>query len=624
MDTTKFIWQREGTPDELVPMLETLADEYPIFDHGRGMKLTFKKTPGKDMAVKTTKSRGEIVIEYTTVSAAARGIGNAMSGIYASEKAPFDTLGVMLDVSRNQVMLYDNIESWLRRMALCGQNLLMLYAENTYEIEDEPLFGYMRGGYSEEEIREIDDYASRLGIEVVGCIQALGHMRQTLRWLPYAKYRDTDSVMLADDKGTLDFIDKMISFWDRTLRSRRIHIGMDEAHDLGRGRHLDIHGYEKPLDILQRHLANVKGICKKHGLKPMMWSDMFFRLTNDEHAYWSEKFNPPKGLKTDPDVEQVYWDYYREDGRIYEEMIRRHRQLGAEPVMASGIYTWGKFWYDHGTTSRTVVPCIEACRKTGTRQIIFTMWGDDGAYCEYDSALAGIVYVSDLAFGDKNIDRTAIRFDVICGGDLKAHIAAGNLDTEFECNGRKYWTWAPALFWDDPLNGIGFDALRREDPKFEIKLLDHLDEQKYIVMQSLDRNGAGDMIHALNTINALQKKLELRAALESAYDSGDMVKLREVATELVPATIAAIREFDRSFREQWLRKSSPLGLEVIQSRNATMICRLEETALRINEYLTGMVGRIDEVEERLPSSIRGPLFPCRFFDYWTGGAVFVN
>ena len=77
---------------------------------------------------------------------------------------------------------------------------------------------------------------------------------------------------------------------------------------------------------------------------------------------------------------------------------------------------------------------------------------------------------------------------------------------------------------------------------------------------------------------------------------------------MIPAVIAAVREFDASFRAQWLDCAKPFGLEVIQGRNAMQIARLEEAALRIREYLDGDIDRIEELEARiLPGS------PCNWF-----------
>jgi ADP-ribosylglycohydrolase len=63
-----------------------------------------------------------------------------------------------------------------------GYNTLMLYTEDTFEIEDEPYFGYMRGRYTKEELSEIDAFAASLGIEVIPCMQTLAHLPAALRW----------------------------------------------------------------------------------------------------------------------------------------------------------------------------------------------------------------------------------------------------------------------------------------------------------------------------------------------------------------------------------------------------------------------------------------------------------
>ena len=47
----------------------------------------------------------------------------------------------------------------------------MLYKEDTYEVNEEPYFGYMRGRYSKAEMKQIDAFARSIGITVVPCIQ---------------------------------------------------------------------------------------------------------------------------------------------------------------------------------------------------------------------------------------------------------------------------------------------------------------------------------------------------------------------------------------------------------------------------------------------------------------------
>ena len=54
-----------------------------------------------------------------------------------------------------------------------GYNTLYIYTEDTYEVEDLPYFGYLRGAYTKEEVNEIVEFASGFGIEIVPSIQTL-------------------------------------------------------------------------------------------------------------------------------------------------------------------------------------------------------------------------------------------------------------------------------------------------------------------------------------------------------------------------------------------------------------------------------------------------------------------
>ena len=600
---SRLVWRSADVPEELHELLETLEEEYPVSSYGRGLKLKAKRVEGAGTISRVKRSPGTVLVEYNSIAAAARGIGSALGKIECDESTPFKTLGIMLDVSRNMVMRIDHLKMWLRRLALSGYNMVMLYTEDVYELPDEPFFGYMRGAYTLDEIRELDVYASRLGIELVGCIQTLGHLEQILKWDgAYNKVKDTASVLMVDEPETYKLIEKMIRFWSEALTSRRIHIGMDETHDLGRGRFLDVHGYESGFELFNRHLGKVNAICKEAGLSPMIWSDMYFRLSNPDQDYYDLEHAVPEAVqkKIPQNVQLVYWDYYHQDAAMYEKMIQRHRDIGFDPVMGSGIWTWTRLWYDHKKTMQTAVPCIQACRKQKVSELFFTMWGDDGAYCNYDSSLAGIIFCADLAFGVPANDphkETSRRFAAICQSSYEAHLVASDIEAwdDFGVD--------PALMiWDDPLLGILFDDCKRRNPEFDLKLSDRYDEMLRKLLPYQEECFAGDFEHIINALQLLLLKLELRGALEAAYDRDDRIALRQIAVSLIPAVIAAVWEFDASFRRQWLKCAKPFGLEVIQARNAVQAARLEETALRIREYLDGTVASIEELDARISPS----------------------
>ena len=156
-----------------------------------------------------------------------------------------------------------------------GYNFAMLYTEDTYEVENEPFFGYKRGRYSKNELKEIDSYARSVGVELIPCIQTLAHLNAPLHWDEYRPIFDIDDIIMVDEERTYELIENMFRSLAESYTSRKVHIGMDEAHHVGLGRYLDAHGYSNRYELLIRHLNKVCDIAKKYGFEPMMWSDMF-------------------------------------------------------------------------------------------------------------------------------------------------------------------------------------------------------------------------------------------------------------------------------------------------------------------------------------------------------------
>ena len=79
----------------------------------------------------------------------------------------YNTFGVMIDMSRNAVMSLDGLRRFFPLLKKMGYNCVMLYTEDTYEVDNEPYLGYMRGRYTKEELKYLDAYAAKLGIDLM-------------------------------------------------------------------------------------------------------------------------------------------------------------------------------------------------------------------------------------------------------------------------------------------------------------------------------------------------------------------------------------------------------------------------------------------------------------------------
>ncbi len=603
MSMVPLFWNPETVPAELHELLNTLAEAYPVSTRKAdgAMALRFVKCDCPGVSRVAAKD-GAVEITYSTVAGAARGIGTALAGVEADNRSEFTTLGIMLDCSRNAVMRVDYVKKWLREIALMGYNRAMLYTEDTYQLPDEPYFGYMRGAYSEAELLELDAYAARLGIELIGCIQTLGHLEQMMRWATYTqRVRDTASVMEVDNPATYALIEKMIAACAKCFRSRTLHIGMDETHDLGRGRRMDKRGYESGFTLFNRHLEKVGEICRKYGLKPMIWSDMYFRLGNPAMDYYAKDTVIPEEVKqTIPaDADLVYWDYYHVDEEFYTDWIQRHRDLGKEPLLGSGIWSWARFWYDHQLTTTTVRPALAAARKAKLAHVFFTMWGDDGATCEYDSIMAGLAYAADLSWGeDPDADATAVsaRLRAIADEDYASCVAFSEM--EYPGTGDIVNNWEKhigghTLLWDDLLLGIFFTDAEATQPgwlKDALAIFDRLASWP-------EANASEPVRHARQLAKTTAAKLRFRRDLVQAYFNGDKRALGALADMEAPELKKQMILARDSFRKQWMRRNKPFGWEVIAMRMNAQIGRVDEAALRIHEYLKGVTPDIAELEE---------------------------
>ena len=135
-----------------------------------------------------------VAVTYDTKTEVFRALGRLLGAVgedawVFTETRRFDRIGVMIDVSRNAVLLLQTVKILLVHLALMGVNRVILYAEDTYEVEGEPFFGYFRGRYSQEEMRQLDEWADALGVEMFACIQTLGHLEQLLQWPQFGQYR---------------------------------------------------------------------------------------------------------------------------------------------------------------------------------------------------------------------------------------------------------------------------------------------------------------------------------------------------------------------------------------------------------------------------------------------------
>lgn len=519
------------------------------------------------------------------------------------EKARFQSSGIMFDCSRNAVLKPQALRFFFRKMALMGLNLGMMYTEDTYEVPGQPFFGYKRGRYTYDELKALDDYASLFGIELCPCIQTLGHLKRILHWPAYHHLRDNDEVLLADLDETYELLDQMIHAATAPYRSKKIHLGMDEAYGVGLGAHLTRYGYEDPHSVIGRHLSRVLGICDKYGLHAMMWSDMYFHL--DGRNYHSPGLPSEKAkAAVDPRITLMYWDYYQPKEEAYADALYKHAQFPAPTVFAGGIWTWIGPAPDYPTTLQNTVSGLTACAKANIPLALATAWGDNGGECNLTAALLGLQLYGELTFlPDYDEDELARRFRRCCHADAQAFLDLSLLN------------YMPGMKDNpsDPVNACKF--MLYQDPLIQLFEADTagyaMAEHFGSLVTRYARYALENPDYALlfDFYTALANALALKCVWHE--QAGDAVRSRnrEQAAALadgIPATVEALDTLRVVWRRLWESTNKPNGFEIIEVRMGGIAARMATAGEKMRAFALGQVDTIPELEEQALITKRRP------------------
>ena len=503
--------------------------------------------------------------------------------------------GVMLDMSRNGVMKVETVKKFADIIASMGYNMIQLYTEDTFSVKNEPCFGYMRGGYTVDEIREIDSYCAEKGIELIPCIQTLAHLNGIFKWKEYEEINDVKDILLIGSERTYTLIENIFATVAESFTSRRINIGMDEAQMVGLGKYLEKNGYKNRFEILHYHLKRVLDIAGKYGFKPMMWSDMFFRL-NSNGNYYSDSVEITDEMKKSvpKNVDLIYWDYYNSERRIYDNMIDGHKELCENVWFAGGAWTWAGFAPFNQFAQKNMLPAMQACREKGIKNIFITLWGDNGKECSFFSVLPTLYYIKKVYDGETDIEKIKQGFKALTGEEYDAFMAldlpnkiCGNFDSG-ATNPCKY------VFYADLFNNFTDSALPEggdaDYRKFKsiLKKAGKNSEFKYIF----------DCLESL--CDVLSCKYGLGMKIRNAYGKRDKSELREL-TDRVGTVIKKVRKFYTAFKNLWFTENKACGFDVQDIRIGGLIQRLESCRERLEKYLGGEIDLIEELETDLIS-----------------------
>ena len=577
------------------------------FEIGNGITVTAHKGDKNGVTLKD----GNAVIYHTSKSIFFRELGILAENAKKSDSFEifednfFTQLSTMIDASRCAVPTVKTMCTLIDYLALMGYGMAMLYTEDTIKLEGRPYFGYMRGGYTKEELKAMDDYAFEYGIELIPCLECYGHMEKYLIWGEAAPIKDTEKVLLAREEKTFMFLDQLIRETSSCFRSNRIHIGMDEAWGMGRGKFMDKHGYVEPFQIFSEYMERLIGITNKYGLKPMMWSDMYFRNGSATHQYYDADTVIPDSVasRIPKEVQLVFW-HYGEKHHCDDYMLKKHAELGNDVLFAGGLWSWTGHFPEHNYALSTSKFSLEACRNNGIKEAMITIWSNDNAECDLFANLYGLSFFAELCF-DKDADeeKLARRFEAVTGGNPEAFYSMSAYHNNFDSftydRYQDHFIGKP-LFWQDIMEGF-YDFYLFEKP-----MSGHY--AAYAQKMKEYTGGKWDYLYrfAEMTFDYLALKCRIAETLVPAYKEGNREALDEIANKLLPVLKEKVKQVHAAHKAMWLGKLKVHGWSNLDYRYGGMAARCDTAMMLINAYLAGECDCLPELEEpRLKKPMNG-------------------
>ena len=583
------------------------AIKYLGEDNFTGLNLSYEKDNDTSL-LKVERNDKDIKITYGQLSLLFRGLTLVKEKINEKQfnisyNYTFKSNGLMLDCSRNGVVKNDKVKEIILLEALMGHNRLLLYTEDTYELKDYPYFGYLRGSYSKEDIKEFVAYGESFGVELIPCIQTLGHLYQALKWYPMYQLSDGTDTLLVDNPDSYKFIEAMLSFCRECFKSKDIHVGMDESTQMGLHRYLRLNGYKDRVEMFSRHLRKVIELCSKYDFVPMIWSDMYFRLNSKDEEYYRDTPLPEETVKLIPnDVNLVYWDYYHGDVKTYLDMIKFHKQAPNHIIFGGGSWRWKGFTPSIETSIEYTKCALEACVKEKVEDVFITAWGDNGNECSFFSVLPVVAEAAIYGqIGKYDEDAINSLLVALTGDTLKDFLLMDLPDEPGKKRLAPSYNPSKFFLYQDLLLGIFDDQVRDDFAK------NYLEYGELLKQKAANSRLFGYVYDCLSKLSSLLAyKVDLGVKIRKSYKEGHKDELKKTLP-VIDEVLIRLDNFHDAAEKQWMNECRPFGYENIDGRLGFLKNRLISAKQRINDYLKGKIDKIEELEK--------DILPFDGFDY---------
>ncbi len=498
----------------------------------------------------------------------------------------FEHLSAFIECSSGLVPTVERVKSYLDVLSQMGYNRLYLGMADAYKIKEEPFFNYKRGGYTKEDLNEMDEYAKSKGVELIAQIHTLSHLHFLRKYPDYFNLFDTDNVLIVGEERVYVLIENMIKAISEGLSTRTIHIGFDEVFHIGTGEYLKKYGPADKMDLMLTHLKRVLKILDKYGYTCELWGDMLV----DSNGTRVTASQIREAL---PDNSVVYtWDYEEKDESKIEAMIDRMNQCSKKVAFAGAVWKYLAYGPCNRYSIERIIPQMKACYKKGISHYMITLWADDVSRAAIDATLPSLYIAAEYANGnydgDNQLDKD--KFERIVGVKFDDLMALDYIDDPFKTHSGYRSSSSFWMLYNDLLLG-NFDLFSEPGVADAYASL----AEEYGAKKNGKLGHIFEMSESL--MRTLTKKAPLVTDIRTAYLSKDK-KMLALLIDKIADYKQELANFEKVYTRYFRHDNRPFGAEVHQLYLGGQLVRCDYAIDRIKGFIDN-----DEVIEELEGGV---------------------
>ncbi|MDD4847838.1 MAG: glycoside hydrolase family 20 zincin-like fold domain-containing protein [Bacteroidales bacterium] len=299
--------------------------------------------------------------------------------------------GWMDDISRGPIVTVDYLKNVIATMAEYKINFFNLYTEHVFKLKSHPDIA-PQDGLTAEEVKELESFAKKFHIEMIGNQQCFAHAEKMLKNPFYDDISDTKSNLNPGTEKTYEFLEDQFAEVAPAYTSPLFNINCDETEGLGSGKAKEYVDQVGATVAYYRHINRVNDILKKHGKRVMMWGDIAVK-----HPEIIE--NLPKDLLI------IAWSYV--DAEEFNDLVLPFKNSGFEFMIAPGVSMWSAIFPSIKTYIPNIANFVRDGYKNGALGMMNTAW-DDAGESLFNSAWHGMIWGAEMSWNPlKNTEKEA-------------------------------------------------------------------------------------------------------------------------------------------------------------------------------------------------------------------------